>query len=130
MWIDLVEGEKYPLTFDIEFKAEVVFTDNTSGVFPGKISVTVDPDLVSWGARPKPKNPKTTDKPAQTDTPKPTATAEPKPTNTTTQAPQRDESSSDSVVDTIIGLLVLVGLGVGIAALAGAIPGVKIPLPR
>lgn len=118
LWVEPVEGEKYPLTFEIDFEAEVTFTDGSSGLFPGKISVPVDPDLVSWGARPKPKNPK------------PTATTEPKPTNTSTPAPQGDESSSDSAVDAIIGLLVLAGLGVGIAALAGAIPGVKIPLPR
>ncbi|WP_311475455.1 hypothetical protein [uncultured Corynebacterium sp.] len=130
LWVEPVEDARYPSRFEIDFQAEVTFSDGSSGLFPGKFSVSVASKLVSWFPRPKPKESTTSTKPAPTDTPKPTATAEPKPTNTSTPAPQGDESSSDSVVDIIIGLLVLVGVGVGIAALAGAIPGVKIPLPR
>ena len=130
LWVEPVEGTRYPSRFEIDFEAEVTFTDGSSGLFPGKISVPVDPELVSLFARPKPKESTTITKPAPTDTAKPTATAEPTPTNTSTPAPQGDEPSNDSVIDVIIGLLVLVGLGVGVAALAGAIPGVKIPLPR
>ena len=130
LWVEPVEGKKYPSRFEIDFEAEVTFTDGSRGLFPGKISVPVASKLVSVFARPKPKESTTSTKPAPTDTAKPTATAEPTPTNTSTPAPQGDESSSDSAVDAIIGLLVLAGLGVGIAALAGAIPGVKIPLPR